>query len=247
MMRLPRNVVRVPALAVLLAGVTASVPRSPPRLLDKETFMEVESVGAPAISPNGRRIVFPRTWIDKMKDQSSNNLWIVEADGSRVRELTRGDWGDSSPVWAPDAKRIAVLSDSDGTNKLHVMYLDTGEVAQLTHLQRAPSGLQWSPDGKRIAFTQTLPDEQPILRVELPKRPRGAEWARGATIVDHLTWAREGSGPVEKGYSHVFVMDAVLGGTPRQVTEGKFNHSDPEWSADGQNIQVPPASIALGR
>ena len=26
-------------------------------------------------------------------------------------------------------------------------------------------------------------------------------------------------GPVEKGYSHVFVIDAVLGGTPRQITE----------------------------
>ena len=63
-------------------------------------------------------------------------------DGARVRELTRGSWRDSAPVWAPDSKRIAFLSDRDGTNQLHVMYLDTGEVAQLTHLQRAPSGIQ---------------------------------------------------------------------------------------------------------
>ena len=65
------------------------------------------------------------------------------------------------------------------------MWVDTGEVAQLTHLQRAPSGIQWSPDGKQIAFTQTIPDEDPILRVELPKRPRGAEWAtrRGASSI----------------------------------------------------------------
>jgi dipeptidyl aminopeptidase/acylaminoacyl peptidase len=208
------------------------------RSLDKDTFMEMESVGAPAISPDGRQIVFARTWIDKMKDQSRSNLWIVDADGARVRELTRGGWRDSSPVWAPDAKRIAFLSDRDGTNQLHVMYLDTGEVAQLTHLQRAPSGIKWSPDGKRIAFTQTIPDEDPILRVELPKRPRGAEWARGAVIVDRLTWARDGTGPVEKGYTHVFVVDAVLGGTPKQITDGKFNHSDPEWSADGHTLYI---------
>ena len=235
MMRLSRRAGCVSVLAVLLAGPTPTAAQSA-KLLDKETFMEMESIGAPAISPNGRQIVFARTWIDKMKDQSRSNLWIVEVDGSRVRELTRGSWRDSSPVWAPDAKRIAFLSDRDGTNQLHVMYLDTGEVAQLTHLQRAPSGLQWSPDGKQIAFTQTIPDEDPILRVELPKRPRGAEWARGATIVDRLTWARDGTGPVEKGYSHIFVVDAVLGGTPRQITEGKFNHSDPDWSADGQTI-----------
>ncbi len=208
------------------------------KLLDKETFMEMESVGAAAISPDGRQIVFARTWIDKMKDQSRSNLWIVDVDGARVRELTRGSWRDSGPVWAPDSKRIAFLSDRDGTNQLHVMYLDTGEVAQLTHLQRAPSGLKWSPDGKQIAFSQTVPDEDPILRVELPKRPRGAEWARGAVIVDRLTWARDGTGPVEKGYTHVYTVDALLGGTPKQITDGKFNHSEPEWSADGQTIFV---------
>ena len=206
--------------------------------LDRDTFMEMESVGAPAISPDGRQIVFARTWVDKMKDQSRSNLWIVDADGTRVRELTRGSWRDSSPVWAPDAKRIAFISDRDGTSQLHVMYLDTGEVAQLTHLQRTPSGIQWSPDGRQIAFTQTIPDEEPILRVELPKRPRGAEWARGATVVDRLTWARDGRGPVEKGYGHVFVIDAMLGGTPRQITEGQFDHSQPAWSADGQTIYI---------
>jgi dipeptidyl aminopeptidase/acylaminoacyl peptidase len=231
------------AFACLFACFFLFAARSDPgaqsaKLLDKETFMEMESVGAAAISPDGRQIVFARTWIDKMKDQSRSNLWIVDVDGARVRELTRGGWRDSGPVWAPDSKRIAFLSDRDGTNQLHVMYVDTGEVAQLTHLQRAPSGLKWSPDGKQIAFSQTVPDEDPILRVELPKRPRGAEWARGAVIVDRLTWARDGTGPVEKGYSHVYVVDAVLGGTPKQITDGKFNHSEPEWSADGQTIFV---------
>ena len=226
------------AVALVLAMLPAAPGAQSAKLLDKDTFMEMESVGAPAISPDGRQIVFARTGIDKMKDQSRSNLWLVDADGTRVRELTRGSWRDSAPVWAPDAKRIAFISDRDGTSQLHVMYLDTGEVAQLTHLQRTPSGVQWSPDGKRIAFTQTIPDDEPILKVELPKRPRGAEWAKGAVIVDRLSWARDGRGPVEKGYSHVYVVDAILGGTPRQITEGQFNHGQPEWSGDGQTIYV---------
>ncbi len=220
---------------VALAGRPAA---QAPRLLDKDTFMEMESVGAPAISPDGRQIVFARTWIDKMKDQSRSNLWIVDTDGSRVRELTRGGWRDSAPAWSPDSKRLAFLSDRDGTNQLHVMYVDTGEVAQLTHLQRAPSAIRWSPDGKQIAFTQLIPDQDPILRVQLPERPRGAEWARGATVVDRLSWARDGTGPVEKGYTHVFVVDAILGGTPRQITDGKYSHSGPEWAPDGRTIYV---------
>jgi Tol biopolymer transport system component len=105
-------------------------------------------------------------------------------------------------------------------------------------VQRAPAGLRWSPDGKQIAFTTTIPDEDPILRVELPKRPRGAEWAKPAVLVDRLSWQRDGTGPVEKGYTHVFVVDAIVGGTPRQVTDGKFNHSEPEWGADGKTLYV---------
>jgi dipeptidyl aminopeptidase/acylaminoacyl peptidase len=224
-------------LTVFAVLATVSRPAAQaPRFLDKETFFEMESVGNPAISPDGRHIVFAREWVDKVKDQSRSNIWIVGADGSRVRELTRGNWRDSAPVWAPDSRRIAFVSDRDGTPQLHVLYVDTGEFAQLTHLQRAVTNVRWSPDGKQLAFTQVLPDEDPPLRVELPKRPRNAEWAKPAVLVDRLSWARDGTGPVEKGFTHIFTIDAALGGTPRQITEGKYNHADPEWAADGQTI-----------
>ena len=112
------------------------------------------------------------------------------------------------------------------------------EVAQLTHLERTPAGVRWSADGKQIAFTMLMPDNDPILAVKLPERPRGAEWAKPAVIVDRLTWARDGQGPLPLGYSHVFVIDSVLGGTPRQVTSGKYHHDDPEWSRDGKTLYV---------
>jgi dipeptidyl aminopeptidase/acylaminoacyl peptidase len=41
---------------------------------------------------------------------------------------------------------------------------------------------------------------------------------------------------VPKGYSHIFVIDAELGGTPKQLTSGDFSHSGPQWSADGKKI-----------
>ena len=208
------------------------------RLLTHETFIEMETIRSPAIAPGGSQIVFSREWIDQQTDRFRSNLWIVDVDGSRVRELTHGDWSDSAPVWSPDGERIAFLSDRDATDQIHVMWVDTREVAQLTHLERVPSNLRWSPDGTQIAFSMFVPDETPILAVKLPTAPRGVERAAAAVVVDRLSWARDGRGPVEPGFTHAYVIDSILGGTPRQITGGDYNHRSPEWSADGATLYV---------
>jgi dipeptidyl aminopeptidase/acylaminoacyl peptidase len=206
------------------------------KLLTKETYMEMESVGSPSISPDGKHILFTRGGVDKMNDRSRSNLWLSDISGSRIRELTHGNWRDSSPIWSPDGKKIAFFSDRGGTNQIHVMWFDTREVAQLTHLDQSPSSLRWSPDGKMLAFTMFHRDTEPILSVKLPKRPRGAKWADPAIIIDRLSWRRDGRGPVPKGYSHIYILDAQLGGTPKKLTSGDYSHSDPQWSIDGKKI-----------
>lgn len=226
----------VASLCLFIITGMATAGEKKHKLLNKETFMEMESVGSPNISPDGRSILFTRRWVDKMEDRFSSNLWIVDIEGTRVRELTHGNWRDSSPVWSPDGKKIAFLSDRDGTTQIHILWLDTREVAQLTHLERAPSSLTWSPDGKMLAFTSFIPDTKKILPVKLPPKPKGAKWAKPAIIIDRLSWRRDGRGPVPKGYSHIYVIDAELGGTPRKLTSGDYSHNDPQWSMDGERI-----------
>ncbi len=206
------------------------------RLLDKETFMDMESISSPMISPDGKQIIFVRQWVDEKKDRYTGNLWIVDSQGQKVRELTHGNWSDSSPVWSPCGKKIAFLSDRSGSTQIHVMWLDTRETAQLTHLNNSPSSLRWSPDGQKLAFTMFIRDTDPILKVQLPKKPQGAEWAKPAIIIDRLSWRRDGRGPVPKGYSHIYTIDARIGGTPKKITSGDYSHSDPQWGKKGEKI-----------
>ena len=167
------------------------------KLLDKETFMEMESITAPHISPDGSQIVFSRGYVDKIKDQDRAGLWITDTAGTRLREISNGPWRDSAPVFSPDGKRIAFLSDRDGTTQIHIMWLDTRETLQLTHVtERTPTIFKWSPDGKWLAYSAFIQDEEPILPVKLPKAPKGAQWAKPAVIVDRLSWGSDGIGPI---------------------------------------------------
>ncbi len=227
----------VVAAGLVVAGSTLLYAQRQ-KVLDKSTFFQMESVSSPAMSPDGTTILFSRSYADMTRDQSRSNLWVINVAGDRLRQLTDGPWSDSSAVWSPDGRRLAFLSDRSGSTQLHVMWADTRETLQLTRLERAPGSITWSPDGRLIAFTNFVPDDSPILPVRLPELPRGAQLARGATIVDRPSWASDGSGPTPRGFTHVFTIDATLGGTPKQATSGNYSHSAPGWSADGKVIFV---------
>lgn len=145
------------------------------KLLTMETYMDMESMRGPMISPDGKQIIFSRGWVDKLNDRQRSNLWMTDIQGTRIRELTHGDWRDFGAVWSPDGTKIAFLSNRDGTTQVHVMCMDTREVAQLTHLDRPPQSLRWPPDGTRLALVSFVPNLKPTLPVTLPARPQGAQ------------------------------------------------------------------------
>src|ERR1700693_1212054 len=221
----------------LFSAVAFAADRQP-KYLDKETYFQMESVSNPSISPDGSQIVFTRSRAEVMTDQEQSNLWLVDINGRRPRELTQGTWRDSTAAWSPDGKRIAFMSDRSGTRQIHVMWIGSHEVSQLTHLEHAPANLRWSPNGKWIAFNMAIPDETNLLPVKMPKVPKGAQLAKPAVIVDRLSWGRDGFGQTVKEFNQAFVVDATIGGAARQITQGNYNHSGPEWSSDGKTIYV---------
>ncbi len=232
---------------ILVLGLVLALPGAAAeqtRLLDTATYLEMESIGGPQISPDGRHILFSRSYIDKMNDRSRSSLWIVDGNGAHLRELTYGNWSDFSPVWSPDGTRIAFLSDRDGTVQVYVMRLDTRETAQLTHVAHTPVGLRWSPDGETLAFGMYLPETKSPLPVQLPEFSKGAKLAEPAKVIDRIIWAYDGLGYLPKGYMHLFTLNARTGGTPTQVTSGDFTYSDPrrfwtcdpQWGPDGKTI-----------
>ena len=200
--------------------------------LTLDLYLEWEQVADPQVSPDGLQIVFTRRWVDKINDRWESSLWIMNADGSKLRKLTDG----SSPRWSPDGTRLAFLHQGEprGT-QLFVRWMDAeGATTQITRVEKAPSGIVWSPDGNSIAFSMLVPKEE-RWAIRLPARPEGAKWTADPRIVTKLDYRQDRQGFTDDGYRHVFLVPAT-GGTPRQLTEGDFNHGDPEWTPDGTRI-----------
>ena len=119
--------------------------------------------------------------------------------------------------------------------RFSVVWVESGKSTRLTQLDRSPKGLSWSQDGNYIAFSMLVP-EDPVVLVSAPAKPDGADWPDAPRVTTRLKYERDGSGYVEPGYQHYFVMSA-LGGTPRQVTSGNFRHEGaPQWSPDGSSL-----------
>ncbi len=171
--------------AVLAAPISAQETPSD-TLLTVDHFMDLERVGGPQISPDGLQIVYTRSRVDIMADQWDSDLWLMNADGSRARFLTKG----SDPRWSPDGTRIAYVASeepggggSGGGTQIFVRWMDAeGATSQITHVTETPTSMKWSPDGSRIAFIMLVPDKE-TWQIDMPAPPTGAEWTETPRLV----------------------------------------------------------------
>ncbi|MBC8165478.1 MAG: S9 family peptidase [Bryobacteraceae bacterium] len=204
---------------------------------------ELELPAAPQIAPDGKRVIYVRESADIMTDRRYSSLWVVSTDDKGHRPMTSGKFRDTNPVWSEDGGLITFISDRDGSPQIYRLWLDTGHIAKLTNLTAPPSNLALSPDGKWIAFTMHVPEKaSPIAK--MPAAPEGAKWAEPAKVIDSTYYRFNGAGYLKPGYQHIFVVSGE-GGTPRQISNGKFQHGGPlavgsslEWTRDSKSILI---------
>lgn len=89
-----------------------------------------------------------------------NEIYVVNADTGAALNVTNRKSSDSTPVWSPDGRWIAYLSDHEGGRAdVWTMAADGSDQKRLTKLPEPVSYPcpAWSPDGSRIAFTSATP------------------------------------------------------------------------------------------
>jgi acylaminoacyl-peptidase len=235
-----RHALTIGALAVPATAPSAATAQvDDARIFQPMDVFGIEWANDPQVSPDGSRVIYVRSFFDVMTDRARTNLWVVSADGSLHRPLTSGTRANASPRWSPTGDRILWISSQDGSAQLWLRWMDTGEEARITNLTEGPGNLSWSPDGRWIALTQFVEGEpDDALAKGMPSPPEGAEWAAAPVVIDDVQYKNDGqSGFARQGHTHVFVVPAE-GGTPRQLTSGPYDHTQPRWAPDGQSLIV---------
>ena len=94
--------------------------RNQRQLLPHDFSSNVES---PAWSPDGQKIAFEMP--SPLTDHRANpaDIWVIDADGSNLTQLTTGPGYDSDPNWSPDGQKIVFTSERGGNRDVWVMDL----------------------------------------------------------------------------------------------------------------------------
>ena len=144
---------------ILLSTILAAEDKKP---IVTSDVLKIKTMGQIDISPDGKRVVFVVTSMDKNEKEEyryNHHLWMLDLEKLTLPlQLTFGERSDSSPVWAPDSTRIAFVRTYEKRPQIWILSLQGGEAFRVTSSEFGAFAPQWSPDGTKLLFSAVVPE-----------------------------------------------------------------------------------------
>jgi tricorn protease len=197
----------------------------------QENTTEVRTFNSEAddysLEPAGRRIAI----------SIFGEIFTAPTGEGDLVQITDGPARDQNPVYSPDGKRIAFVSDASGREEIYIASTDGGAPEKITDVDALKLSFGWSPDSKSVAYVSS---DARLRRYDFDtKRTVELVTARYGNI-SAPAWSPDGkwiaySRPDYVRTSDIYVI-ASAGGDERRVTFDSYNESNPRFSPDGRKL-----------
>lgn len=143
---------------LLTLALSVTVSAADKRPITPQDLWACKRLAGPAVSPDGKTVVFTVQEYSIEKNKGTSSLWLVDVAGGAPRRLTSAQVSDSAPVWSPDGKSIAFVSKrgEDENTSLYLIRVDGGEPEKLLELPTGVASPKWMPDGSGVIVATTV-------------------------------------------------------------------------------------------
>ncbi len=220
----------------------------------------VQDPHSPAWSPDGKWIAFVsgNSAYFRNYNIAASRIWLIPAAGGTPVALTSFDGINTSPTWAPDSRRLLIVSALGGVRDVYQINLTSqgkpAGTAQRISTGLNPSLISLSAEGSQLAYSVATYQTN-IWKARIPKT--GWISSRGAIPVSNdrqtteaLDVSRDGRWLVfdsdRAGVMQIFRM-SVDGGPVQQLTHGLGSSFKPVFSPDGKEVTYHTISNGLRR
>lgn len=183
-----------------------------------------------AVSRTGKRAVV----------EARGDIFTVPAEKGEWRNITKTPGiRERAPVWSPDGKWIAYLSDKTGEYEICLRDPEgKGDETQITTGYKGwPWGMLWSPDSKKIAFSDQT---YTLYYVDIEKKDIVKVDKSDESDINSASWSPDSKwiayGKVGDNFLGALYLYSLDGKKITKITSGFYDDYGPVFDPDGKYL-----------
>lgn len=124
-----------------------------------EVMWGMGKMGEAKVSPDGSRIAYTVTYYDVNKNKGNAELYVMNADGSNINQITTTAKSEFNPIWLND-NQIAFARGTENGPQIFSIDSDGKNEKQLSNIEGGIEGFMLSPDQTKVVYAATINKEK---------------------------------------------------------------------------------------